>query len=68
MLALTLPLTQVEEEQERAYLTCRFHLARAYGKLETAESLASAQKEYELIDAYFSRQRVDGMEQEAQVA
>ena len=61
------PPDKVEEEQERAYITCRFHLARAHGKLDTPAALGAALKEYQLIRDYLKRNKVDGMEQEAQV-
>ena len=58
---------KVEDEQERAYITCRFHLARAHGKLDSPESLGAALRQYELITAYLTRNKVEGMEQEAEV-
>ena len=61
------PPDRVEEGQERAYLQCRFNLARAYGKLELADYLVSSQREYEGLHAYFERNKVEGMDGEARV-
>ena len=59
------PPSRVEEEQERAYVQCHFHLARAHSQLDTADSLGAALKEYEFLSAYLTRNKVDGTEQEA---
>jgi hypothetical protein len=61
------PPAKVDEEQERAYLTCRFHLARAHGKLDAADSLGASMQEYERIAAYIKANSVEGMEEEAKV-
>ena len=61
------PPAKVDEEQERAYLTCRFHLARAHGKLPSADAIAAGLKQYEIIDKYLKSNQVDGMEEEAKV-
>ena len=55
---------RVDESQERAYVQCRFHRARAHGKLETVPALGTALKEYEQLVTYLGRNAVDGMEQE----
>ena len=58
----------MEEEQERAYIQCHFHKARAHSKLELQpESLAQALKSYEYLAKYLTRNKVDGSEEEAKV-
>ena len=59
---------QVEEAQERAYLQCHFHRARAYGRIETPDSLGKALNNYELIRDYLTKYKVEGMEQEMQAS
>ena len=61
------PPDRVEEEQERAYIQCRFALARANGRLETKASLVASLKCYEQLHAYLHRNKVDGCETEASV-
>ena len=61
------PPAKVDEEQERAYITCRFTLARAHGKLPTLDGMTASLTEFERIDAYLRRNKVDGMEEEAKM-
>jgi hypothetical protein len=58
------PPERVEEEQERAYVQCHFHLARAHGTLETPASLGASLREYEFLSKYLTRNKVEGCEQE----
>ena len=60
------PPSRVEEEQERAYIQCRFHLARAHGRIETPDGLVASLKYREIVD-YLKRNGVEGCEQEAAV-
>ena len=57
----------MDEEQERAYITCRFTLARAHGKLPTLDGMTASLTEFECIDAYLRRNKVEGMEEEAKM-
>ena len=59
--------SRVDEEQERAYIQAHFHLGRAYGKLDSPQSLSSSLEEYKLISDYLQRNQVEGMAQEAAV-
>jgi len=61
------PPAKVDEEQERAYLTCRFQLARAHGKLPTPDGIAASLQQYTVIDGYMRSNAVQGMEEEAKV-
>jgi tetratricopeptide (TPR) repeat protein len=61
------PPAKVDEEQERAYITCRFTLARAHGKLPTLDGMTASLTEFECIDAYLRRNKVEGMEEEAKM-
>ena len=61
------PPDKVEAEQEDAFVTAHFHTARAYGKLVGVEWQRRALAEYELLDGYFTRTPVEGMEEEAKV-
>ena len=62
------PPAKVEVDQERAYLQCRFHRARAHGKLETAGGLGASLREYEALAGYLERNAVEGMDEERKVA
>ena len=57
----------VEEEQERAWVQCHFHRARAHGKLDTPSSLVASLKEYELLSSYLAKHRLEGFADELNV-
>ena len=58
------PPDRVEVEQERAYIQCHFHKARALGKLEKPDSLVASLRAYEFIHKYCARNQPEGSEDE----
>ena len=59
---------RVEVEQERAYIQCHFHRARAHSKLDAdPDHLVAALKEYQMLAKYLVQNKVEGSEEEARV-
>lgn len=54
-------------QNQGAFLTAHFHIARAFSKLDDVESLRQSLKSYEYLSNYYRRNKVVGVESEAAI-